>query len=83
MAEGIRHKTGADIGVAVTGIAGPTGSTPDKPVGTVFIGLSTYDETVDILCRFSGDRWKIQEVTAVKALDLVRRLLLGLKLKNI
>jgi nicotinamide-nucleotide amidase len=82
MAEGIRHKTAADIGVAVTGIAGPTGSTPDKPLGTVFIGLSTPDETVDILCRFSGDRWKIQEVTAVKSLDLARRLLLGLKLKN-
>ena len=80
MAEGIRHKTAADIGVAVTGIAGPTGSTPDKPVGTVFIGLSTPDETVDILCRFSGDRWKIQELTAVKSLDLARRLLLGLKL---
>jgi nicotinamide-nucleotide amidase len=82
MAEGIRHKTAADIGVAVTGIAGPTGSTPDKPVGTVFIGLSTPDETIDLLCRFSGDRWKIQELTAVKSLDLVRRLLLGLKLKN-
>ena len=80
MAEGIRHKTAADIGVAVTGIAGPTGSTPDKPVGTVFIGLSTPDETVNILCRFSGDRWKIQELTAVKSLDLARRLLLGLKL---
>ena len=81
MADSIRHKTAADIGVAVTGIAGPTGGTPEKPVGTVFIGLSTPDETVDIPCRFPGDRWQVQELTAVKSLDLVRRLLLGMKLQ--
>jgi nicotinamide-nucleotide amidase len=83
MAEGIRHKTAADIGVSVTGIAGPTGSTPEKPVGTVFISLATPDQTVVIPCRFSGDRWQIQELTAVKSLDLVRRLLLGLKVETI
>ncbi len=77
MADGIRHETGADIGVAVTGIAGPTGGTEDKPVGTVFISLSTPGETTDILCNFSGDRWQVQEKTAVKSLDLVRCLLLG------
>ncbi len=80
MADSIRYKTAADIGVAVTGIAGPTGGTPEKPVGTVFIGLSTPDETVDIPCRFPGDRWQVQELTAVKSLDLVRRLLLGIEL---
>jgi nicotinamide-nucleotide amidase len=77
MAVGIRHKTEADIGVAVTGIAGPTGGTPEKPVGTVFIGLSTPDETIDIHCHFPGDRWQVQELTAVKSLDLIRCLLLG------
>ncbi|MEN8231698.1 MAG: competence/damage-inducible protein A [Thermodesulfobacteriota bacterium] len=82
MADSIRHKTAADIGVAVTGIAGPTGGTPKKPVGTVFIGLSTPDETVDIPCRFPGDRLQVQELTAVKSLDLVRRLLLGVKLQT-
>jgi nicotinamide-nucleotide amidase len=82
MADSIRHKTAADIGVAVTGIAGPTGGTPEKPVGTVFIGLSTPDETVDIPCRFPGDRLQVQELTAVKSLDLVRRLLLGKKLQT-
>jgi nicotinamide-nucleotide amidase len=82
MADGIRQKTGADIGVAVTGIAGPTGGTPEKPVGTVFIGLSTPDETIDIPCRFRGDRWQVQERAAVKSLDLVRRLLLGMKLQT-
>jgi nicotinamide-nucleotide amidase len=80
MAHGIRTKTSADIGLSVTGIAGPTGATLDKPVGTVFIGLSTADTTIDIPCRFSGDRWQVQELTAVTALDLVRRLLLGKKL---
>ncbi len=82
MADSIRYKTAADIGVAVTGIAGPTGGTPEKPVGTVFIGLSTPDETVDIPCRFPGDRWQVQELTAVKSLDLIRRLLLGMKLQT-
>ena len=82
MAEGIRTRTGADIGVSVTGIAGPTGGTPEKPVGTVFVGLSMPDETIDIPCRFPGDRWQVQELTAVKSLDLVRRLLLGLQLET-
>ena len=80
MAHGIRTKTSADIGLSVTGIAGPTGATLDKPVGTVFIGLSTADTTIGIPCRFSGDRWQVQELTAVTALDLIRRLLLGKKL---
>jgi len=77
MADAIRHKTEADIGVAVTGIAGPTGGTPEKPVGTVFIGLSTPDETIDIPCHFPGDRWQVQELTAVKSLDIIRCFLLG------
>ena len=80
MAHGIRTKTAADIGLSVTGIAGPTGSTLEKPVGTVFIGLSTAYATIDIPCRFSGNRWQVQELTAATALDLIRRLLLGKKL---
>ena len=82
MADGIRSKTAADIGLSVTGIAGPAGSTLEKPVGTVFIGLSTPDETIDIHCRFPGDRWQVQELTAVTALDLIRRLLLGKRLRT-
>ncbi|MBW2466610.1 MAG: competence/damage-inducible protein A [Deltaproteobacteria bacterium] len=81
MAVGIKTKTSADIGLAVTGIAGPTGGTAEKPVGTVYIGLATPDTTEVILCRFSGDRWQVQELTAVKSLDLVRRLLLGISVK--
>jgi nicotinamide-nucleotide amidase len=82
MADGIRAKTGADIGLSVTGIAGPTGGTPEKPVGTVFIGLSTLKETLGLHCRFSGDRWQVQELTAVTGLDLLRRLLLGKKIQT-
>lgn len=81
MADGIRTRTGADISVSVTGIAGPTGGTAEKPVGTVFFGLSTVHETIAIPCRFSGSRWQIQELTAVTALDYVRRLLLNKTLK--
>jgi nicotinamide-nucleotide amidase len=81
MAVGIRSKTGADIGLSVTGIAGPTGGSPEKPVGTVFIALATPDQTIDIPCCFSGDRWQVQELTAVTSLDLIRRLLLGKKLQ--
>jgi nicotinamide-nucleotide amidase len=81
MADGIKHKTAADIGLSVTGIAGPTGGTSEKPVGTVFVGLSTPGETVDIPCSFSGDRWQIQELTALKSLDLIRCFLLGKQLQ--
>jgi len=80
MADGIRSKTNADIGLSVTGIAGPTGGGQEKPVGTVFIGLATLKATIAIHCLFNGDRWQIQELTAVKSLDLLRRLLLGKKL---
>jgi nicotinamide-nucleotide amidase len=82
MAAGIRSTTSADIGLSVTGIAGPSGGSQEKPVGTVFIGISTPDETIDIPCRFSGDRWQIQELTAATGLDLVRRLLQGKKLQK-
>ena len=83
MATGIRASTAADIGLSVTGIAGPTGGTPEKPVGTVFIGLATGDESFDIPCHFRGDRWQVQEVTAVSALDIIRRLLLGIEHKSV
>jgi nicotinamide-nucleotide amidase len=76
MAQGMRVKSNADISIAVTGIAGPGGGTEDKPVGTVFIGLSDRNETKAQRFLFSGNRYEIQRLTAQTALDIVRRHLL-------
>ena len=76
MAGGIRARTGADIGLSVTGIAGPSGGSPDKPVGTVHIGIATAEGTWATHFRFSGDRQQIREMTAQTGLDLVRKYLL-------
>ena len=76
MAQGMRLKSNADISIAVTGIAGPGGGTEDKPVGTVFIGLSDRNETRAQRFLFSGNRYEIQRLTAQTALDIVRRHLL-------
>ena len=76
MAAGIRKETGADIGISVTGIAGPTGGSLDKPVGTVCFGLATQSEILDYTFHFKGGRWKIQHHASHTALDIVRRYLL-------
>lgn len=65
-----------DIAVSATGIAGPDGGSIEKPVGTVYIGLSYQNEVHDHLFHFSGSRRQVQEKTAHTALDLVRRALL-------
>lgn len=54
MAEGVRKLSGADIGVSTTGIAGPTGGTPEKPVGLVFVGVCTKDKTYAIKLCLGG-----------------------------
>jgi len=78
MAEGCRRLTGADYALAVTGIAGPSGGSPEKPVGTVYFGLAAPGETArDFLFRFSGDRNEIQIISGATALDLLRRKLLN------
>jgi nicotinamide-nucleotide amidase len=73
MAEGARRQTGADYSLSVTGIAGPGGGTPTKPVGTVFIGLAGPNKTV-VERQFNPfDRETFKQVTAQQALDLLRR----------
>ena len=57
MAEGIRKLAGADIAVSVTGIAGPTGGTPEKPVGTVYIGCSAGSGTSAKRYLFTGEKF--------------------------
>lgn len=81
MAEGARRVAAADIAVGVTGIAGPGGGTPDKPVGTVFVSLATEKRTVVLSRRHRWDRATFKQVTSQQALDLVRRHLLKLPLE--
>ncbi len=76
MAVGIRRRTGTDIGIAVTGVAGPTGGSKEKPVGTVFFGLATEHKEKTFKFHFTGNRKQVQEISAQTGLDLVRRLLL-------
>ena len=76
MAEGAVQNLGANIGVSVTGIAGPSGGTDDKPVGIVYIGLSAAGETRAKEYRFGNDRERNRERSAVAALDMVRRYLM-------
>jgi nicotinamide-nucleotide amidase len=81
MARGARQVSGAEIGVGVTGIAGPEGGTVTKPVGTVFIGISSPEGEAVRPYRFMGGRANVRERGAQAALDLVRRRLLGLPLE--
>lgn len=77
MALGARTCSGADIGLATSGIAGPGGGSEGKPVGTVFIGLSTDEGTRSVSFRYDyGDRIKNKTIFAMAALDLLRRHLL-------
>lgn len=76
MAEGIRQKAGSDFGLAVTGIAGPTGGTPDKPVGLVFVAVTGADGTRCVKFRFHQDRVRNKERAAQAALNLLRLYLL-------
>jgi nicotinamide-nucleotide amidase len=73
MADGARRQTGADYAVSVTGIAGPSGGTPEKPVGTVFLSLATPSKTLALKVFNPYDRETFKQVTAYQALDLLRR----------
>lgn len=76
MAEGIREKSRSDLGLAVTGIAGPGGGTPEKPVGTVWIALSSEQGSKAGHFLFGSRRAQIKILTAYTALNWVRRVLL-------
>ncbi|RUM89293.1 MAG: hypothetical protein DSZ24_01600 [Thermodesulfatator sp.] len=76
MAHGVRRRFKATYGLSVTGIAGPGGGSPEKPVGTVWMGLSTPEETVARSFLFSGTRHEIQTLAAYTLLDWLRRYLL-------
>jgi nicotinamide-nucleotide amidase len=73
MAEGVRVRAAADLGVGITGIAGPGGGSPDKPVGTVAVALAWDSGTAARTFRFFGDRELVKFQASQAALDLVRR----------
>jgi nicotinamide-nucleotide amidase len=76
LAEGIRLRTGATVGVGVTGIAGPTGGTETKPVGLVYIAVSDAQKNECLERNFRGARDRVREWTTQQALDLIRRRLM-------
>jgi nicotinamide-nucleotide amidase len=78
MAEGVRKRLGADIGISTTGIAGPTGATATKPVGLVYLALSAKDIVIARKQVFGPDRNSVKQRSAQAALELARRYLLGL-----
>jgi nicotinamide-nucleotide amidase len=77
MARGVATLAGAPCALAVTGIAGPDGGTPTKPVGTVFVGLAVRGETLARRFYFSGDRAAVKWQSTQAALDMLRRSLGG------
>jgi nicotinamide-nucleotide amidase len=77
MATGARSATRAQIGLAVTGVAGPTGGTPEKPVGTVWIAADVEGDVRSVGLRLWGDRDEIRRRSAQAVLDLARRALLA------
>ena len=76
MAEGVRKLTGSDYSVATSGIAGPGGGSDSKPVGLVWIGVSSEAGTETFSCTFKGDRKRNMERFASSALDILRRKIL-------
>ncbi|MBI3791395.1 MAG: competence/damage-inducible protein A [Gemmatimonadetes bacterium] len=75
MAAGVRARTGAEVGLAVTGIAGPGGGTPDKPVGTVWLAVETPDGARTSLAKLIGDRDEVRRRATQGVLNLLRKAL--------
>jgi nicotinamide-nucleotide amidase len=75
MAAGVRERLGADVGISVTGIAGPGGGTPEKPVGLVYMHVSTPEGEDGLDLQIPGDRAAIRARATAAALHLTRRLL--------
>jgi nicotinamide-nucleotide amidase len=71
MAENVRTKSNVDIGISTTGIAGPTGGTNEKPVGLVYIAVSTSKDTFVKKFQFSGDRLQNKENTCNAAFEML------------
>ncbi|AUG57441.1 competence/damage-inducible protein A [Acetivibrio saccincola] len=80
MAEGVKRIAGTDIGVSITGIAGPEGGTAEKPVGLMYMALAYKGNTVCKKLNLSGDRERIINVASLHVLDLIRRQIGGIEI---
>jgi nicotinamide-nucleotide amidase len=76
MAEGIRKRCLASYGVGITGVAGPSGGTEQKPVGLVYIALAGEEGTQVVERNFPGDRKRVRQFSTQQALEMIRRALL-------
>jgi len=83
MARGVRTSSKTTVGLAVTGIAGPAGGTPEKPVGTVFIALAHARSVSTEQLKFYGDREQIKFMTSQYALDILRKQLIAQQLPSV
>ncbi len=79
MCEGVSRNSGTEVGLSTTGIAGPGGGSPGKPVGTVYIGLHAPEKTLVQHFTFSGDRRTVKNKTADEAFDMLHDYLLSLE----
>ena len=77
LAAGVRARCSTQVGIGITGIAGPDGGTEDKPVGTVFIALHTPGIVACRHARFVGDRAVVRQQSVSAALDMLRLALTG------
>jgi PncC family amidohydrolase len=78
MARGVRRAFAADIGVSITGIAGPGGGMPNKPIGLVWLGLCTYDGEWSKCCHWNGNRLENKVASAQAALQFIHDYLNGI-----
>jgi len=78
MARGVVDRTGAQLGLSITGIAGPGGGTEEKPVGLVYIAVCFNNEVKVKECRFTGDRGQVKNRSAITAIGFIRSVVLGL-----
>ena len=83
MAAGVRDRSGTTLGLATTGVAGPTGGTPEKPVGLVCVGLAWADGTAAREFHLLGDREQVKYRGAQMALEMLRRHLLGIPMDEV
>lgn len=71
MAQGARKTAGVDVACGITGVAGPGGGSPEKPVGLVHIAAASADQTIHEKCLFDGDRHAIRLAAAIKAMEMM------------